>query len=144
MFYYFKKGENAKTNKQTKICAVYGEGAVINEMCQKWFAKFHAGAFLLDHAPKSGRLVEVIVIKSRQKLRTISVIPCRRYLTYSKYSNQALKIIYTILVMLIMLRFGFCRSYVKKNPWPYLCMPPLLKCNENVPFLKQIVTGDEK
>ena len=25
---------------QTKICAVYGEGAVTNRMCQKWFARF--------------------------------------------------------------------------------------------------------
>ena len=23
-----------------KICAVYGEGAVTYQMCQKWFAKF--------------------------------------------------------------------------------------------------------
>ena len=23
-----------------KICAVYGEGAVTDQMCQKWFAKF--------------------------------------------------------------------------------------------------------
>ena len=79
MFYYFKKGKNAKkTHTHTKICAVYGEGAVTNQMCQKWFAKFRSGAFLLDQAPRSGRPVEVIVIKSRQKLRTISVIPCRR------------------------------------------------------------------
>ena len=28
-------------------------------MCQKWFAKFHAGDFLLDDAPRSGRPVEV-------------------------------------------------------------------------------------
>ena len=28
-------------------------------MCQKWFAKFHAGHFLLDDAPQSGRPVEV-------------------------------------------------------------------------------------
>ena len=27
--------------------------------CQKWFAKFHATDFLLDHAPWSGRPVEV-------------------------------------------------------------------------------------
>ena len=26
--------------KKKKICAVYGEGAVIDRMCQKWFAKF--------------------------------------------------------------------------------------------------------
>ena len=77
MFYYFKKGKNAK-NKPTKICAAYGESAVTNQMCQKWFAKFRAGAFSLDQAPRSGRPVEVIVIESRQKLKTISVIPCSR------------------------------------------------------------------
>ena len=25
---------------QKKVCAVYGEGAVTDRMCQKWFAKF--------------------------------------------------------------------------------------------------------
>ena len=25
---------------QKKICAVYGEGAVTNRTCQKWFAEF--------------------------------------------------------------------------------------------------------
>ena len=35
--YYFKK--NA-TETQEKICAVYGEGAVTDGTCQKWFAKF--------------------------------------------------------------------------------------------------------
>ena len=53
MLYYFKKGKNA-TETQKKICAVYGEGAVTNRTCQKWFAKFHAGDFSLDDAPRSG------------------------------------------------------------------------------------------
>ena len=39
MLYYFKKGKNA-TEMQKKICAVYGEGAVTDRRCQKWFAKF--------------------------------------------------------------------------------------------------------
>ena len=39
MFYYFQKGKNA-TEKQKKICAMYGEGAVSDQMCQKLFAKF--------------------------------------------------------------------------------------------------------
>ena len=40
MLYYFKKGKNA-TEMQKKICAVYAaEGAVTDETCQKWFAKF--------------------------------------------------------------------------------------------------------
>ena len=44
---------------QEKIYAVYGEGAETDRMCQKWFAKFHAGDFSLDNAPQSGRQVEV-------------------------------------------------------------------------------------
>ena len=49
VLYYFKKGKNT-TEMQKKICAVYGEGAVTDQTCQKWFAKF-AGDFLLDNAP---------------------------------------------------------------------------------------------
>ena len=44
---------------QEKICAVYGEGAVTDQTCQKWFAKFHAGDFLLDDAPRLGLPVEI-------------------------------------------------------------------------------------
>ena len=48
-----------------KICAVYGEGAMTDRMCQKWFVKFRAGDFSLDDAPRSARPVEVVVIKLR-------------------------------------------------------------------------------
>ena len=58
MLFYFKKGKKA-TETQKKICAVYGEGAVTDRTCQKWFAKFCAGDFSLDDAPWSGRPVEV-------------------------------------------------------------------------------------
>ena len=58
MLYYFKKGKNA-TEMHKKICAVYGEGAVTDWACQKWFTKFHAGDFSLDVAPRSGGPVEV-------------------------------------------------------------------------------------
>ena len=58
MLYYFKKGKNA-TETQKKICAVYGEGAVTDRTCQKWFAKFRAGDFSPDEAPRSGRPAEV-------------------------------------------------------------------------------------
>ena len=60
MLCYFKKGKNTtETKKKKKICTVYGEGAVTDRTCQKWFAKFHAGDFSLDDAPQSGRPVEV-------------------------------------------------------------------------------------
>ena len=39
MLYHFKKGKDT-TEMQKKICAMYGEGAVTDQMCQKWFAKF--------------------------------------------------------------------------------------------------------
>ena len=58
MLYYFKKGKNA-TEMHEKICAVFGEGAVTDRTCQKWFAKFHVGDFSLDDAPRSGRPAEV-------------------------------------------------------------------------------------
>ena len=38
---------------------MYGEGAVTDRTCQKWFVKFCAGDFSLDSAPWSGRPVEV-------------------------------------------------------------------------------------
>ena len=44
---------------QKEIWAVYGESAVTDQTCQKWFAKFCAGDFLLDNAPQSDRPVEV-------------------------------------------------------------------------------------
>ena len=60
MTYYallFQKGKNT-TETQKKIFAVYGEGAVTDQMCQKWFAKFRAGDLSLDNAPWSGRPLE--------------------------------------------------------------------------------------
>ena len=42
-----------------KICALYGEGSGTDRMCQKWFAKFCAGDFLLDDAPQLSRPAEV-------------------------------------------------------------------------------------
>ena len=44
--------------RKKKICAEYGKGTVTDQTCQKWFAKFHAGDFLLDDAPQLGRPVE--------------------------------------------------------------------------------------
>ena len=38
---------------------MYGEGAVTDQMCQKWFVKFHAGDLLLDEAPWSSRPLEI-------------------------------------------------------------------------------------
>ena len=61
MLCYFKKGKNA-TETQKKVCALYGEGAVTDQLCQKWFAKFHfmleISRWMID-TPWSSRPVEV-------------------------------------------------------------------------------------
>ena len=58
MFYYSKKGKTQLKCKKD-LCAVYGEGTVTDWTCQKRFARFHSGEFLLDDVPRSGRPVEV-------------------------------------------------------------------------------------
>ena len=40
MLYYFKKVKKNTSEMQKKICTVYGDGAVADRTCQKWFAKF--------------------------------------------------------------------------------------------------------
>ena len=39
MLYYFKRGKNTAEMQKKKICAVYGEGAVTDPTCQKWFCE---------------------------------------------------------------------------------------------------------
>ena len=43
---------------------MYGEGAVTDRTCQKWFVKFHAGDFSLDDAPQTDQL-KLTAIRSR-------------------------------------------------------------------------------
>ena len=47
------------TEMQKRICAVFGEGAVIDRMCQKWFVKYCAGTFSMYSAVQLGRPVKV-------------------------------------------------------------------------------------
>ena len=104
----FKKGKNTKKqHTEKKICAVYGEGAVTDRMCQKCSGKFCAGDSSVDDAPRSGGPVEVdsnqieTLIENNQHFTTWEIVE------YSKYPNHRLKIICTCLVMLIILMFGF-------------------------------------
>uniref|UniRef100_A0AC11CZU8 Uncharacterized protein n=5 Tax=Ovis aries TaxID=9940 RepID=A0AC11CZU8_SHEEP len=144
MLDYFKKGKNA-TDTKKKICAEYGEGAVTERTCQKWFAKFRAGDFSLYDAPRSGRPVEVdsnqieTLIESNQHYTTreiadilkISKSSVENHLHQLGYVNR-----FDVWVPLklsqknLLDRISTCDS--------------LLKRNESVPFLKQIVTGNEK
>jgi len=58
MLFYFCKGKNA-TKTRKKICAVYGEDAISDRMCQKCFATFHSGEMNIEDAPLAGVTTDV-------------------------------------------------------------------------------------
>ena len=60
---YFKKGKNTAEIEQNS--AVYGEGAVSDQTCQKWFAKFRAGDSRWTMLHGQVEHLTWIVIKSR-------------------------------------------------------------------------------
>ena len=64
MLYYFKKGTNIIEMQKRKkfIFAAYGEDAVTDRTCQKWFVMFCSADFSLEGAPWLGRPVEVVVV----------------------------------------------------------------------------------
>ena len=63
--------------KHKKDFAVYGEGTVTDGTCQKCFAKFCDGDFLLYVASWLGKPVEVDRDRI-ETLRTINIIPCMK------------------------------------------------------------------
>ena len=77
-------------------------------------------------------------------MRTINVTPRRRETTYSKYPNQALKLTCTSLVQFIALLFGYHIDKAKKTVSTIFPHSVLYLNITNHPFLKQIVTGNEK
>ena len=144
MIYYFKKGKNA-TEMQKKICAVYGEGAVTDRMCQKWFAKFHAGDFSLDAAPRSGRPVEVdsdqieTLTENNQRYTMLEIADILE-ISKSSAENHLHQVGYVH-----HFDVSVPRKLSEKNLLDHIsACDSLLKRNENVPFLKQIMIGDEK
>ena len=144
MLYYFKKGKNT-TETHKMFCAVYGEGAVTDWICQKQFAKFHTGDFSLDDVSRLGRPVEVdsdqieTIIENNQchtmreiaDILKISKSSVENHLHQLGYVNRLdVWVPHKLSEKNLLDRTSTCDS--------------LLKHNENFPFLKQIVMGDEK
>ena len=144
MLYYFKKVKNA-TETHKKICAVYGKGAVTDQTCQKWFVKFCAWDFSLDDTPRSGRPVEVdsdqmeTIIENNQRYTKREIAGILK-ISKSRVENHLHQLGYVN-------RFDVWvpQKLSEKNLLDHITTcNSLLKRNENVLFLKQIVMGDEK
>ena len=113
--------------------------------CQKWFAKVHAGDFSLHDAPQSGRPVEVdsdqikTLIENNQCYTTREIADILK-MSKSSVENHLHQLGYVS-------RFGVLVPHKLSEKNLLDCISScdsLLKRNENVPFLKQIVMGNEK
>ena len=58
LLFYFRKGKNSH-QACAKLCKVYGDNALQERQCQRWFKKFRDGNFDLNDTPWSERPTEV-------------------------------------------------------------------------------------
>ena len=144
LLYYFRKGKNA-SQAHKKLCAVYGNEALKERQCRNWFVRFRSGDFSLKNAQRSGRPIEV------DETHIKAIIDSDRHSTTRDIAEK-LNVSHTCIEKKLKML-----GYVKKlDLWlPHqlkeihltqrisIC-DSLLKRNEIDPFLKNLITGDEK
>lgn len=144
LLFYFRKGKNA-VQARKKLCAVYGEECLTERQCQRWFARFRSGDFDLEDTPRSGRPTEVDDDKIKAMIETnrrsttreiaeklgISHTSVENHLKQLGFVNKLdIWIPHELKEIHLIKRINICDS--------------LLKRNKTDPFLKRIITGDEK
>ena len=139
LWFIISRQVKTQLKHKKKICAVYGEGAVTDRTCQKWFVKFRAGDFSLDDAPRSGRPAEVdnnqieTIIKNNQHYTTWETADVLK-ISKSRVENHLHQLGYVN-------RFDVWVPHKlrEKNLDNISTFDSPLKHNENILFLKQIV-----
>ncbi|XP_050480294.1 histone-lysine N-methyltransferase SETMAR-like [Bombus huntii] len=145
MLFFYRKGKNA-TQTANKICAVYGDDAIVDRTVRKWFARFKVGDFNLEDQERPGRpsttdedqvktLVEnnpCYTIRELAKILKISRSTTHEHFVKLGYINRFdVWILHDLMERnLLMDRISICNS--------------LYKHNEETSFLKQVATGNEK
>ncbi|XP_014479919.1 PREDICTED: histone-lysine N-methyltransferase SETMAR-like [Dinoponera quadriceps] len=144
MLFFFRKGKSA-TQAKKKICATYGNDAVTERMCQKWFKKFRAGDTTLEDEDE--RSVPPVIADDNQ-IKTL-IENNQRYTTQE--IAEILHLSHTTVIEYLQ-ELGYVNRF---DLWVPHDLPEenlvdrisicdsLLKRNTNSPFLKRIVTGDE-
>lgn len=142
--FFFDKGENASQAAEN-VNSVYGPDTVTANYAQFWFRRFRSGIFDVKDAPRTGRPVVENVDKVTE------IIEVDRHVS-SRSIAQELKIDHKT-VLNHLHKAGFKK---KLDVWvPHQLTPKnmmdrisiceaLAKRNEIDPFLKRMVTGDEK
>ena len=144
LLYYFQKGKNA-VQARKKLYDVYGEKSLTERQCQNWFSRFRSGDFDLKGAPRSGFPTEVndekikAMIENNRRSTTreiaeklnISHTCVERHLKQLGYVNK------------LDIEVPHKLNEIQHTKRIFTC-DSLLKRNETDPFLKRIITGDEK
>ncbi|XP_014611211.1 PREDICTED: histone-lysine N-methyltransferase SETMAR-like [Polistes canadensis] len=144
LLYYFRKGKNARQAAK-KIRDVYDDEALKERQCQNWFKKFRSEDFYLKDDKRLGRPVK----PTEDEIKTI--IETDRHITTQEIAEKV-NVSHTTIENHLK-RF---RLVKKLDIWvPHdlkeihltqrinVC-DLLLRRNEFDPFLKRIITGDEK
>ncbi|GFU88594.1 histone-lysine N-methyltransferase SETMAR [Trichonephila clavipes] len=137
---------NGSTECRTrkKLTDVYGEGVLTVRQCQNWFAKFRSGNFDVEDAPGSGWPVEAdkdaikaLVDANRRITREVGLmLNLSNSTVYDHLKGLGLSSKLDVWVPHVLTEKNLCHRID-------VC-DSLLKRHENYPFLKRIITGDEK
>lgn len=144
MLFYYKKGKNAAKTCR-KICAVYGENAVSERRTQEWFARFRSGNFDVKDAPRSGRPVtekanEILQMVEEDRHASCQEIAEALNINHMTVWNHLKKAGYEKKLDVWVPHALTQRNLIDRIT---IC-ETLLRRNELEPFLKRIITGDEK
>ena len=144
MLYHFHEGTNALQATKA-IRSVYGEDALNERTCQKWFARFTAGDFDLNDRDRSGRPLEanddvlegLLEEDPKQSSRELALelsvshtTVLNRLKALGKVQKVGRWVPHQLSEVNISQRLSICTS--------------LLSRQKNKSFLWKIVTGDEK
>ena len=144
LLFYYRKGKNA-VQARKKLSDVYGEDVLTERQCQNWFAKFRSGNFDVEDAPRSGRPVEADEDTIKALIDANRRITTREIAERLNLSNSTVHDHLKRLGLISKLDIWVPHVLSERN----LCRridvcDLLLKRQENDPFLKRIITGDEK
>ncbi|GFU33507.1 histone-lysine N-methyltransferase SETMAR [Trichonephila clavipes] len=144
LLFYYRKGKNA-VQARKKLPDVYGEGVLTIRQCQNWFAKFRSGNCDVEDAPRSGRPVEAdkdaikALIEANRRITTREIglrLNLSNSTVYDHLKGLGFSPKLDVWVPHVLTERNLsCRTDVCDS---------LLKRHENDPFLKCIITGDEK
>ena len=144
LLYYFHKGKNAEQVAK-KLRDLYGDKALKERQCRNWFTKFRSGDFSLKDEPRSGRpsevdddqikaLIELDRHVSEREIGEKLNIPKSTVHKHIKSLGLVKKldiwVPHELKEIHLTNRINACDMHLKRNEFD--------------PFLKRIITGDEK